>query len=68
MGVGVQHLAVASVLGMSEKPSTISANYTNVKSFPGGLRDFYSYWGLDPGEGRERLLSMSFQLLLSIDR
>ena len=62
MGVGFENMAVARVLGMSESAKMISTYASAAKLLPGGLQVFSRCRARGPGEGRERLLSISFQL------
>ena len=52
-------MAVVRVL--SESPKTLSTYACTAKSLPGGLQDFSKGRARTHGEGRERLLSFSFQ-------
>ena len=61
MGVDSRNVAVAKVLGVSESAKTLSPYACAAKSLPGGLYNFSSPRSRIHGEGRERLLSFSFQ-------
>ena len=66
VGVEFQNVAVAKILGVSESAKTLLTYACAAKSLPRGLRDFSKYRSRDPGEGRERLLSISFQLQYTV--